>query len=309
MVLDSRIDTLDRLGNRYRSHRIGLIRTPAQFLANSSFIARCRRVVTSFMPFLRLRSDVTDVVYTTWLLETKSVAELVPSGLSLWERNGLTPFTILTYRHGNFGPSFLGPFRRIFRSPFQSNWRLYLESPPENTPQDASTVLFLKNSMSSHLYMLGTRLLSDVLATHLPARFSHQKEKDRYITIIESRGGSSPNLNSVTQSIDEKILDTGFSEMFCSWESAVEFLVIQDAAISYTDCPSVLAFSEIELPIDLSTVKPLKLIEEESKCPFIERFNQYGGTLSFVIPELDFNAISECLLKPNHEEFIRESSQ
>lgn len=300
MLKGDRIDTLDRLGNRYRSHRIGLIRTPAQFLANSSFIARCRRVVTSFMPFLRLKSNVTDVVYTTWLLETKSVSELVPSGLTLWERNGLTPFTILTYRHGNFGPSFLGPFRRVFRSPFQSNWRLYLESPPENATQDASTVLFLKNSMSSHLYMLGTRLLSDVLATHLPAKFSHKRESDRYVTIIESRGGSAPDFTSVTQSIGEKYLDIGFSDMFESWESAVEFLVMQDAAISYTDCPSVLAFSEIELPIDLSTVSPLQLIEEESKCPFIGRFNRHGGTLSFVIPELDFNATSECLLQPEN---------
>ena len=300
MVSDVRIDTLDRLDNRYRSHRIGLIRTPSQFLANSSFFARCRRVVTSFMPFLRLRSDVTNVVYTTWLLEAESVKELVPNGLSLWKRNGLTPFTILTYRHGNFGPSFLGPLRRIFRSPLQSNWRLYLESPPEGAPQDASTVLFLKNSMSSHLYMLGTRLLSDVLATHLPARFSHEREGDRYFTVIESGSGSSPDFNSVTQSIGEKKLDISFSEMFGSWESAVEFLVIQDAAISYTDRPSVLAFSEIELPIDLSIVRPLKLIEEESKCPFIERFNQHGGTLSFVIPELDFNATSECLLKPKN---------
>jgi len=298
MGADVRIDTLDRLGNRYRSHRIGLIRTPSQFLANSSLIARCRRVVTSFMPFLRLRSDVTNVVYTTWLLETESVKELVPNGLSLWERNGLTPFTILTYRHGNFGPSFLGPLRRIFRSPLQSNWRLYLESPPEGAPQDASTVLFLKNSMSSHLYMLGTRLFSDVLATHLPARFSHEIEADRFFTIIESGSGSSPNFNSVTQSIDEKELDIGFSDMFESWGSAVEFLAMQDAAVSYTDQPSVLAFSEIELPIDLSNVSPLQLVEEESSCPFLERFTRHGGTLSFVIRELDFNATSECLLKP-----------
>ncbi len=297
MMLDNRIETLDLLDNRYHSHRIGLIRTPAQFLANSSIIARCRRVVTSFMPFLRLRSDVTDVVYTTWLLETESVRELVPNGLSLWERNGLTPFTILTYRHGNFGPSFLGPLRRVFRSPLQSNWRLYLKSPPEDAPQEASTVLFLKNSMSSHLYMLGTRLLSDVLATHLPSRFYHRREGNRYVTVIESGGGSSPNLNSVTESIDKKNLDNGFSDMFESWESAVEFLVMQDAAISYTDRPSVLAFSEIELPIDLSTVSPLQWIAEKSKCPFIERFRQHGGTLSFVIPELDFNATSECLLK------------
>ena len=146
--------------------------------------------------------------------------------------------------------------------------------------------------------MLGTRLLSDVLATHLPARFSHERDGNRYITVIESGSGSSPNFNSVTQSIGKKELDIGFSDMFGSWESAVEFLAMQDAAVSYTDQPSVLAFSEIELPIDLSNVSPLQLVEEESNCPFIERFTRHGGTLSFVIRELDFIATSECLLKP-----------
>mgnify|MGYP000037053399 CR=1 FL=1 len=288
--------TLDKLGNRFISPRSGPIIGLTAAISNSKIIARCRRVFTSIFPFLRLRSDVTNVVYMNWIIESESVHHLIPNGLELWEENGQTIFTILTYRHGNFGPSFLGPLRRMFFSPLQSNWRLYLKSAPPQVPQ-GSTVLFLKNSMSSHLYALGTRVLSDVLATHLPRKFVHTHDGSSFTTIISPGKGSAPKLNCVTHSNNEKRLGSQFSQIFDSWDNAIEFLSFQDAAVSYTDRDSIFAFSEIKLPIDISTIEPLELQSEGFECPMIEGFLPQSEPLCFVIPNVCFLATSEQLIR------------
>ncbi len=288
--------TLDKLGNRFISPRRGPIIGLTAVISNSKIIARCRRVFTSIFPFLKLRSDVTSVVYMNWIVDAEKVRHLVPSGVELWEENGYTIFTILTYRHGNFVPSFLGPLRRVFFSPYQSNWRLYLKSAPPHVPQ-GSTVLFLKNSMSSHLYALGTRVLSDVLATHLPRKFVHTHHDGVFTTIISPGKGSAPKLSCVSHRNNEKILNPQFSEMFDSWNKAIEFLSFQDAALSYTDRDSIFAFSEIQLPIDISTIQPLELKAEGFECPMIEEFSPQSEPLCFVIPNVCFLATSEQLIR------------
>jgi len=288
--------TLDKLGNRFISPRRGPIIGMTAAISNSKIVARCRRVFTSIFPFLKLRSDVTNVVYMNWIVESERVRHFVPNGLELWEENGKTIFTILTYRHGNFGPSFLGPIRRLFFSPIQSNWRLYLKSAPPQVPQ-GSTVLFLKNSMSSHLYALGTRVLSDVLATHLPQKFVHTHQEGIFTTIISPGKGSAPKLNCVSHGKKEKKLNSQFSEIFHSWNNAIEFLSFQDAAVSYTDRDSIFAFSEIELPIDISTIQPLELQSDGFECPMIDEFSPLSEPLCFVIPNVCFLATSEKLIK------------
>jgi len=147
--------------NRYRHPRPGVIGKLAAWLANSPSIAHVRQALMLRLPFMQLESDVTDVVYLTWMIDVGAARRLVPSGYALWQRDGKTPFTILTYRHGNFGPAFLGPLRRMMPSPLQSNWRLYGAQPNQ--------VFFVKNVMSSFLHALGTRMFSDVLQTHYPS--------------------------------------------------------------------------------------------------------------------------------------------
>ncbi|NCG00212.1 MAG: hypothetical protein GWP25_00280 [Euryarchaeota archaeon] len=295
MVVQQEEQTLEKLGNRFKAPRSGPISGLISLMSNSKIIARCRRTITSFFPFLKLRSDVKNVVYLNWMVEAEKVRHLVPKGLELWEHNGLTPFTILTYRHGSFGPSFLGPFRRLFLSPLQSNWRLYLKSPPPQVPQ-VSTVLFLKNSMNSHFYALGTRVFSDVLATHLPRKFIHQKKEEGFDTQILPGKGSAPELKCHTRYSNGKHMGVAFSEAFESWNTAIEFLAFQDAAISYTDRDSVFAFSEIELPIDLSTVQPLEVQSEGFRCPMLEGFSANEEPFCFVIPKVRFLATSEQLI-------------
>tara|TARA_B110000444_G_scaffold256134_1_gene291883 strand:- start:8969 stop:9862 length:894 start_codon:yes stop_codon:yes gene_type:complete len=288
--------TLDLLGNRFVSPRRGPIHWLTAALCNSKLIARYRRKFTSFFPFLKLRSDVKNVVYMNWILETDKLRHLVPRGLELWEKDGMTLFTILTYRHGSFGPSFLGPFRRLFLSPLQSNWRLYLKSAPPNVPQ-GSTVLFLKNSMSSHLYALGTRVFSDVLATHHPRKFAHKRKNNGFETTLSPGKGSAPELKCYVEESDEKTIDKPFSKLFDSWEDIVEFLSFQDAAVSYTDRDSIFAFSQIELPIDTTTIQPLKLQPEEFSCPMLDNFAPLSEPLCYVIPKVRFLATSETLIE------------
>ena len=287
--------TPDSLLNLYGHPRPGRIGRGLAALANSRTLARFRRGLFSRLPFPRLESNVTNVVYTTWLLDTTTVSHLVPPGLTLWERNGQTPFTILTYQHGHFGPSCSGPLRRLLGSPLQSNWRLYLQAPPSQAPQ-VSTVLFLKNTMNSLFYVLGTRLFSDVLATHLPETFVHRQTDGRYETVIFPGSGSAPALNCVCTPATHGTLGPAFSEVFDSWASAVEFLCLQDGAVSYTDQDAHLAFSEIDLPIDLTTVQPLGLASGELQCPFLDQFSPAAETLCYLVPEVLFQATSERLI-------------
>jgi hypothetical protein len=68
-----------------------------------------RQAILSRLPFLPLHSDVRDVVYVSWLVDAQlPPQQLLPAGVSLWQRDGKTPFTVLTYRHGHFGPSCRG---------------------------------------------------------------------------------------------------------------------------------------------------------------------------------------------------------
>ena len=288
--------TLDLLGNQFQSPRRSPIHWLTAALSNSKLLARSRRRFTSFFPFLKLRSDVKDVVYMNWILEVDKVRHFLPDGLELWEKDGKTLFTILTYRHGSFGPSFLGPFRRLFLSPLQSNWRLYLKAAPPNVAQ-GSTVLFLKNSMSSHLYALGTRVFSDVLATHLPRKFIHKKKDSGFETSISPGKGSAPELKCFVEASDEKTIDKEFSELFDSWEEIVDFLSFQDAAVSYTDRDSIFAFSQIELPIDTSTIQPMELRSEGFLCPMLDEFAPIGKPLCYRIPKVRFLATSETLIE------------
>ena len=151
-------------GGRFVAPRAGWSGRLLSWLLNCRALLRLRRRLLSHLPFPTLRSDVRDVVYLNWLVDVSKVAHLVPAGLRLWQHNGLTPLTVLTYRHGDFGPEAAGPMRWLFGSPLQSNWRLYLQD-DEGIP---ASVLFLSNIVDSTLYAAGARL-SDALPTHLAA--------------------------------------------------------------------------------------------------------------------------------------------
>lgn len=132
------------IDNRFVSPRRGGVGRCQSALANARWLRSLRRALIGRLPFARLESDVRDVVYLTWLLPVAAVARLVPPGVALVSWEGMTPFTILTYAHGHFGPAAAGRLRCLFPSPLQSNWRLYVATIDGQAPPDA-TVLFVRN--------------------------------------------------------------------------------------------------------------------------------------------------------------------
>lgn len=242
---------------------------------------------------MQLRSDVFDVVYLTWLIPAERVQALAPESVDLWQRNGLVPFTILSYRHQHFGPAMLGPLRRLLPSPLQSNWRLYLRNAPPGAP-DERTVLFTHNVLSSLPYVLGARTMSDALPADLPATFVHQRAGDVYTTEIEPGAGSAPALAAHVRRSDRSQLPPAFADIFEDWHAAVSFLALQDAAVVNVANLGRLAFARIDLPIALAEVVAAEA--EHVSCHAVESLRPVGGPLCFVVPRVPFTVCSEQLL-------------
>lgn len=252
-------------------------------LVNSRRIASARRAVLSRLPFLTLESDVRDVVYLTWMMDGATAQAMVPAGVRLWQRNGLTPFTILTYRHGHFGPALAGPARQLLPSPLQSNWRFYLEEPGK--------VYFVRNIMDSTLHALGTRIFSDILPTHLPARFAHARDGEEYTTLIEPGAGSAPLLEARTCVSARRDLPADMADAFANWDEAISFLACQHTAMIEVPGLGRMAESEISLPIPLDEVLPMEAASVS--CPMA---GAYARTpFCFAVPRVRFRVLSEAL--------------
>jgi len=275
--------------NHYRHPHHSWIGRAAAALANSVTLAQLRRGVMSRLPFLQLESDVRDVVYLTWLIDAAAAQASLPAGVSLWQRNGKTLFTVLTYRHGHFGPAFLGPLRRLFPSPLQSNWRFYLAA-------EDGTVFFVKNVMNSFVHALGTRLFSDVLQTHLAAGFTHHGDGARFQSRIMSGRGSAPSLACVAQLDRDRRLPDDFAGLFEDWAQAVDFLACQHKAVALDGRGDRLAESEISLPIDLAEVLPLRIDAWQVHCSLLEHWRPSGAPFAFLVPAVKFGVLSERLL-------------
>jgi hypothetical protein len=282
--------------NRFASPFKGWYGGLQNFLANSRDLRAARRFVFSKLPFAVLRSDVRDVVYASWIVPVKNVADLVPAGVSLHEREGRTVLTVLTYRHGHFGPEFLGVLRKLCPSPLQSNWRLYVEG--GERPQEAAaarTVLFIKNVFNSALYGIGTRLFSDSLPSHVARKFTHRRR--RLIHHIEIGGpGSAPTLMLEAAESESRMLPPDLQDLFGSWADAVGFLCLQDAALATVDEIDALAYAEIDLPIDLAAIQPLEAVEFQPG-EFLTRLGATGAPFCFRVPGVRFRVLSERLIQ------------
>jgi uncharacterized protein YqjF (DUF2071 family) len=244
--------------------------------------------------FVAMESDVSDVIYLTWLVDADTAKKLLPAGMRLWERDGKTLLTILTYRHGNFGPASMGRFRRILPSPMQSNWRLYLANEEGNTA-GVRTVYFLKNIMDSALYAFGTRMFSDIMQTHLADRFAYDIGREMAGLDIRSGAGSAPELSFRAVARESGHLAPAFGRLFASWQAAVTDIALQDAAVCQADRHDRLVVAGIDLPIDVAQVLPFEVSAGSLECPFLDQFSTVEGPLCFVVPRVKFRVLSERL--------------
>lgn len=220
--------------------------------ANSVLWRRLRRRLSSIFPAPIVLSDVRDVVYANWLVPADAVRHLVPPRVTISCRDGLTLFTILTYRHGHFGPRAAGPLRRLFPSPLQSNWRLYVES-VDGVPTPEPTVLFIRNVFNSAVYALGSRMMSDALPSHLARQFEMSRNGE---IMIDGGRGSAPSISLITTPTKDTRVPPDFVDWFGKKRDPLMATCLQDVAIVPAE-RALLAQAWIYLPIDIATIEPL----------------------------------------------------
>ncbi|MFZ4878747.1 DUF2071 domain-containing protein [Janthinobacterium sp. Mn2066] len=279
--------------NTYHHPRAGWAGRLLSSLANCTHFANARQAILARLPFLTLHSDVSNVVYMSWLVDAAAAQQLLPDGVTLWQRDGKTPFTVLTYRHGHFGPALSGPLRKLLPSPLQSNWRLYLDHTPPGTPA-LPCVYFLKNIMDSLPHALGTRMFSDLLPTHLAGNMRHQVTATEAYCSITPGAGSAPALEVHAAIHAEPSLDADWQQIFGNWQDAVSFLACQEAAIAHVPRNGKLAYGEISLPIALEQVQALTV--HSAECGLLAQLPPVSTPFAFLVPQVAFQALSERLL-------------
>ena len=272
----------------------GLVARFLNAIANSRVLTSTRRAIFSRLPFMQLESDVHEVVYLNWVIPAELARTATPDGVQLWNHDNRTILTVLTYRHGHFGPSFAKKLRRVFPSPLQSNWRFYVSKIGSEAPA-LKTVLFIKNIFDSTVYSLGSRIFSDALPSHVAKEFTHVRQGSEYVTQIESGIGSAPSFQSLARTSENQILPVEFELFFSNWSDAIAQLSQQDSAICQVEGTHQIAQAGIDLPIDLSSVIPLESVEFTAG-EYLQSLGVTGKPFCFAVPSVKFKVLWEKVL-------------
>lgn len=239
---------------------------------------------------MRLQSQVSNVVYLSWLVDAEQVRQRYPDPVVLWEKQGKTIFTILTYQHQHFGFNFLGKLRQLMPSPRQSNWRFYLN---ESKPK---TVIFEQVIVDQALYAIGGRLASDVMPAQCAPNFQHQRDENTIHTRI--RMDEDYSFSSDIHITMQKHLPEAWQSLFSSWEEAVQFLVDQDHAwAEWVDQPTRMSQGDINMPVQFQQIQAAEI--DKLQAP--QLLQQLGvdddtAAFTFVVPKLDFYVVGEKIL-------------
>lgn len=252
-------------------------------------LLRLRRLIMRILPFIPLQSRVSNIVYLSWLVDVEQVRQRYPQHVHLWEKDGKTIFTILTYQHHHFGFAFLGPLRALMPSPRQSNWRFYLD---ESHPK---TVIFEQVVVDQALYVIGGRLASDVMPAQYASVFQHQMDEQQQRIYTEIKVDEDYFLISDVQLTKEKQLPTAWQTLFSSWDAAVRFLLDQDHAwAEWADQPAQISQGDIRMPFQFQQIQAAKI--RSLQVPrLLQQFGLSSDTEAFavVVPALDFYVVGE----------------
>ncbi|MEN5395003.1 hypothetical protein [Stenotrophomonas sp. TWI377] len=278
---------------RYRHPFAGWPGRALQRLLGCVHLTAARRALTRVLPVPALISEVREVVYLSWWVDVRH-APPPPPGHRLFAHDGRTPYTILTYRHGHFGPALAGPLRGLFPSPLQSNWRWYVV--PDDAAAGPATprVLFDRNVIDSAMHAVGARLWSDAMQPHPAARFEHAVDADGGHTVIEPGQGSAPALQAQVRPA-ATLAAAWAAGAFTDAAQAMRFLACQEAAFAVAP-DGRLALTHIDLPIALADVQPLQL-EGLVACPHLAAMGvDLADAFCFRVPQVPFRVVSERLL-------------
>ncbi len=219
------------------------------------FLGRLRlvRFVVSAFRMPRLRSDVGDVIYVNWLVPAAAARKLIPAGLDLQLVGDQAVLSMLAFRHGHFGPAGLPRLRKVFPSPVQSNWRLYVVNPRTGT----RGVYFLANTCDNALVAVLGRAASDTASMHVMAKggFMRETATATWRLAIDPAGGTGPNIRGRLHEADRK---TGAWRLaFPTWSAMLEHVVPQDRSMAPRPWRNDLVREEIELRFDATKIVPL----------------------------------------------------
>ncbi len=251
------------------------------------------RVIGTVLRTPVLKSDIRNVLYLNWLVPTERVRPWLPVGFAADERESMTAISILTYRHGGFGPRLLGPLRKLLPSPLQSNWRLYLK--PVHGKRGA--VYFFKTCMNSTLHVVGSRLMSDGLTSHKSGVFDYVVDNQQGHLTIESSGGSAPDLDlHFGLSESGGSLPATWQQRFGSWEEAVEYLVSQNRAVDCLGGWAATMESLIDIPIDPGQAVAVD-VDSGLQCELIQQLypESEESLFAFLIPQVTFRFLGESI--------------
>jgi hypothetical protein len=275
--------------SEWRSPRCGSLGRLTEFIANSRFL----RAICEWLPFVPLVSDVTDVVYINYLVPHERLEPLIPPGLFL-QRLGTdgayAMFSILTYRHGHFGPPLPRWLRGAFASPVQSNWRVYVTDAQSGTPG----VYFVATAINSTLYALAARLLTEGVAMHVPESANVNRDGMAVQVSLVPGRGTSPDLRATFRSEDgpgaTAALPAPWSECFADGSDILSYVVPQDRAWSAQPWYGRMTRQEIDLKIPLESCLPL---EGPVKSHAAENYVGDAQPVSFLVPRLAFRLESQ----------------
>jgi len=242
--------------------------------------------------FPRMQSSITDVVYLNWLVPTERAAALLPAPLRAHDLGGRSFVSLLTYRHGNFGPALLGPLRRLLPSPVQSNWRLYLEPEGEGAAHDA--IYFFKTSIDSDLLCAASRLFSDGLPSQRPLEASHLRREQHVMSVLDPGAGSAPDLYAVVEECAGRELPAELEGVVGDWGETVRYLFEQNRALNVVH--DAVVESRITIPIRLEDVRPARVHACESE--WLSELVQGCACFAFVVPAVEFEARGESRVAP-----------
>jgi len=268
----------------------GLLGRAVDALAGS----RLARALCAPLPIVSFASDITDVVYVNYLVPAGRLAPLVPTGLEL-QRLGPggahALFTFLTYRHGHFGPRLLGPLRRLFPSPAQTNWRLYVRDPRSGR----EGVHFVTNAIGATVLALGARLMSEWMPMHVLARGAVERAPGGAIRVTLDPGrGSAPDATLVLRPrpVPAGPLPPPWSACFDGWRAFLAYAVPQDRAMATQPWQGTLSRQEIDLGISLDACEPL---EGDVRSAAAQAIVGDAAPLCFRVQAVAFRFIGETL--------------
>lgn len=233
-------------------------RNPLAWLADVIANSRLLSAWVEPLPIAAMVSDIEDVIYVNYLVRADSVERFVPWGLEL-ERLGPSRewalFSFLTYRHGHFTFRFLGPLRRLFPSPVQTNWRIHVRDPRTGV----RGIYFITNAIDFAMPALAARLFTEGMPMHVFARsrVTRDSASGAIEFDFESGDGSAPNAKGKFAPSNPPTLDGAWRDCFGDWAGFLQYCVPQNRAMSGQPWHKRVTRHEITLPIDLAQVQPL----------------------------------------------------